>query len=255
MIIKFTALLRNSGRTLLLAGIFSAASAFATPQAATPNFSPAGGAYTSAQSVSITSATSGASVAYTTDGSIPTVSGGTITHGTLYSGAVIINGTSKLSAITFENGYLDSAVASCRYTVRPPTFRPQGVVNTPPMPILFAPTFNPPPGTFSATVSVTITTPDSGASIRYTTDGSTPTETIGNLYSGPLTINATTTLLAIAFETGATDSPVTSGTYTINIPTPTPPAGGGGAPNYGFLGFLAFAGILRWKLRKKHALT
>jgi hypothetical protein len=85
MIIKFTALLRNSGRTLLLAGIFSAASAFANPQVATPNFSPASGVYSSAQSVTITSATSDASIAYTTDGSIPTVSAGTVTHGTLYN--------------------------------------------------------------------------------------------------------------------------------------------------------------------------
>src|ERR1700730_1163615 len=37
-------------------------------QAATPTFSPAGGVYTSAQSVTISSATSGATIYYTTNG-------------------------------------------------------------------------------------------------------------------------------------------------------------------------------------------
>ncbi|HZP58819.1 MAG TPA: chondroitinase-B domain-containing protein, partial [Opitutaceae bacterium] len=42
-----------------------------TPQAAAPAFSPGGGTYTGAQSVTITSATSGTSIRYTTDGSAP----------------------------------------------------------------------------------------------------------------------------------------------------------------------------------------
>jgi uncharacterized repeat protein (TIGR03803 family) len=127
-----------------------------------------------------------------------------------------------------------------------------------------APTFSPAAGTYTSTQTVTITSATTGASIRYTTDGSTPTEVGGTLYSGPVSISATTTLNAIAFLSGDLNSPVTSGAFTINIstptptPTPTPPAsggGGGGAPSYGFLGFLAFAGIWRWKLRKIQALT
>ncbi|HZP59567.1 MAG TPA: FN3 associated domain-containing protein, partial [Opitutaceae bacterium] len=56
------------------------------------------------------------------------------------------------------------------------------------------------------------------ASIRYTTDGSTPSETVGTVYSGPVSISNTsspTTLTAIAYKTGLTDSPITSGVYTI----------------------------------------
>ncbi len=117
MIIKFFALQRHVNCAILLAGIFSAASALATPQVATPNFSPSGGAYANAQSVTITSATSGALIAYTTDGSMPTVFGGTITNGTLYADAITVSPATTLSAIAFENGYTDSAVAIDGYTL------------------------------------------------------------------------------------------------------------------------------------------
>jgi len=78
-----------------------------------------------------------------------------------------------------------------------------------------APSFSPAAGTYSGAQNVTITSATSGASIRYTTDGSTPSETAGTLYSAPVSIGATTTLQAIAYETGLTDSAITSGTYTI----------------------------------------
>ena len=84
-----------------------------------------------------------------------------------------------------------------------------------------APTFNPVGGTYSSAQNVTISTSTSGATIRYTTDGSTPSETAGTIYSGPVNIAATTTLKAIAYESGFTDSAVTSAAYTIGT-TPPP---------------------------------
>jgi hypothetical protein len=88
-----------------------------------------------------------------------------------------------------------------------------------------APSFSPAAGSYTTAQSVTISTTTSGASIRYTTDGvTTPTSTVGTLYTGPVTISATTTLQAIAYKSGLTDSTVTSGTYTINssggLPSP-----------------------------------
>jgi uncharacterized repeat protein (TIGR03803 family) len=127
------------------------------------------------------------------------------------------------------------------------------------LPMVAAPTFSPAAGTYTSAQAVTISTTTSGASIRYTTDLSTPTETTGTLYTGPVTVSSPTILKAIAYLSGDLNSPVTSGSFNISInitltPTPTPaPAasgGGGGAPSYWFIGFLAFAGILRWKLRK-----
>ena len=83
-----------------------------------------------------------------------------------------------------------------------------------------APTFSPGPGTFTSPQSVSIASATSGASIRYTTNGTTPSSTVGTVYTGPVTISATTTLKAIAYKSGSTDSSVTSGTYTINISNP-----------------------------------
>lgn len=82
--------------------------------------------------------------------------------------------------------------------------------------VVASPIFSPAAGTYSGTQSVTISTSTAGASIRYTTDGTTPTSTTGTLYSGPASIAATSTLKAIAYKSGMSDSNITSGLYTIN---------------------------------------
>jgi rhamnogalacturonyl hydrolase YesR len=174
------------------------AGASGTP-VATPTFSPGGGTYSSAQTVTISTTTSGASIRYTTNGSTPSE-----TVGTLYSGPVSIGSTATLQAMAYESGLTDSAVTSAAYTI-----------GTPPPPQVAAPTFSPGGGTYSSAQTVTISTTTSGASIRYTTNGSTPSETVGTLYSGPVSIGSTATLQAMAYESGLTDSVVTSATYTI----------------------------------------
>jgi len=83
-----------------------------------------------------------------------------------------------------------------------------------------APTFNPVAGTYASSQSVTISTTTSGASIRYTLDGSTPTSTVGTPYSTPVSISSTTTLKAIAYKSGLTSSAVNSATYTISTSQP-----------------------------------
>jgi hypothetical protein len=91
-----------------------------------------------------------------------------------------------------------------------------------------APVFSPAPGTYTGAQNVTITSATSGATIRYTTNGTTPTTTNGIVYAGPVNIGATTTLKAIAYKSGLTNSNVTTGTYTIN----TGPAGIVGDPGF-----------------------
>ena len=59
---------------------------------------------------------------------------------------------------------------------------------------------------------MSISGPD-GAEIRYTTDGSTPTES-SSLYSSPLTLSATTTVKAIAIKNGVSSS-VATRTFTL----------------------------------------
>ena len=57
-------------------------------------------------------------------------------------------------------------------------------------------------GTYGTAQLVTISTTTNGATIRYTTDGSTPSEIAGTVYSSPVTISADLTLQAIAYATG-----------------------------------------------------
>ena len=78
------------------------------------------------------------------------------------------------------------------------------------------PTFSPAPGTFATAQSVSINDSLSGATIYYTTNGSTPT-TASTVYSGPIAVSATETIEAIAANatSGYSASPVASGAYTI----------------------------------------
>jgi len=61
------------------------------------------------------------------------------------------------------------------------------------------PQFNQTPGYHGAPISVTITSPQPGVEIRYTTDGLNPT-TGSTLYTGPINLNVTTVLRARAFH-------------------------------------------------------
>src|SRR2546422_6485052 len=176
---------------------------------ATPTFSPAGGTYTGSVTVSISDATSGAAIHYTTDGSTPT------TSSPVYGGALTFTQTTTLNAMAAASGMTDSAVASATYTIQQ-----QQQVATP--------AFSPGGGTYTGSVTVSISDATSGATIHYTTDGSTPT-TSSAVYGGALTFTQTTTLKAMAAASGMTDSAVASATYTIQqrVATPAFSPGGG----------------------------
>ena len=80
------------------------------------------------------------------------------------------------------------------------------------------PTFSLTEGLYTSTQSVTISCETSGATIYYTTDGSTPT-TSSNVYSSAISISSTTTIKAIATKNNYLNSSVASATYTIFILT------------------------------------
>ncbi|WP_232836600.1 chitobiase/beta-hexosaminidase C-terminal domain-containing protein [Lentzea terrae] len=77
-----------------------------------------------------------------------------------------------------------------------------------------APTFSPPGGAYTSAQTVTITTATSGAAIRYTVDGSTPTAS-SPLYTGPISVPTSRTVNAIGIKAGLTNSATASATYTI----------------------------------------
>lgn len=80
-------------------------------------------------------------------------------------------------------------------------------------------TFNPPGGSYQTVQNITLSTSNPEATIRYTTDGSDPTEA-SPIYSNPIIIPLNTPALTIkarAFCTGWDASNITQATYTINI--------------------------------------
>ncbi|WP_410618221.1 chitobiase/beta-hexosaminidase C-terminal domain-containing protein [Amycolatopsis sp. cmx-8-4] len=93
-----------------------------------------------------------------------------------------------------------------------------------------APTFSPPGGTYSAAQTVTISSATSGATIRYTVDGSTPTASSPQ-YTAPISVPGSRTVNAIALKSGSTTSAVSSATYTIGTQAGCPTQSD--TPNFG----------------------
>jgi carbohydrate binding protein with CBM56 domain/chitobiase/beta-hexosaminidase-like protein len=94
------------------------------------------------------------------------------------------------------------------------------------------PTFSPPGGQYTSTQTVTISTATSGATIRYTVDGSTPTAS-STLYSGPISVPSTRTVNAIGLKSGLSNSAVAGATYTIGTTVPTSCPTQSDVPNFG----------------------
>jgi N-acetylneuraminic acid mutarotase len=85
---------------------------------------------------------------------------------------------------------------------------------SPALPAAAAPTFSPVAGTYSTTQTVSIDDATAGATIYYTTDGTTPTNS-STVYSGPVLVETTETLEAVATASGDSPSSVATATYTI----------------------------------------
>ncbi len=173
------------------------------PRVEAPVFSFAGGSFSRAQSVAISCATAGASIKYTTDGTLPTQ-----TNGALYSGAIAIDKRMSLKAAAFKAGMLDSAVTAAFYDVNIAS-------ETAP-----APVFNPAPGAFISKQSVAIVSAVEGALIKYTLDGSAPSYNNGFVYSEPLVIMEPVTVKAVVIKEGMNDSAAASGFFDVNIVGP-----------------------------------
>ena len=68
-------------------------------------------------------------------------------------------------------------------------------------------------GRYSAPFNLAITTATPGATIRYTTNGATPTINSGTIYTGPIPISSTTVVRAAAFKADWRSTNVDSKTY------------------------------------------
>jgi len=166
-----------------------------TIAASAPTFSPAAGTYYTPLSVTLSDATSGVLIYYTTNGSFPTTSSPSCSSPCM----IPVSTTTTIRAMAAGNGISQSNTSVAVYTI---------AANTP--------TFSPGSGTYSSPQSVTISDTTSGATIYYTTDGSFPT-TSSPSCSNPctITVSTTSTIRAMAAGNGISQSGVAVSTYTI----------------------------------------
>ena len=189
---------------VLALGMFSCSNGIAYPvmetavvvTVETPEFNVASGAVNSGTEVTITCATEGAKIYYTTDGTEPTA------ESTEYTAAISVTPPMTLKAIAVKDGMNDSAVASASYTIK-------GTVSTP--------EFSVESGAVNSGTSVTISCATEGAKIYYTTDETEPTAE-STEYTEAIIVTEAVTLKAIAVKDGMNGSAVASVSYTIYTP-------------------------------------
>ncbi|HEX4770402.1 MAG TPA: chitobiase/beta-hexosaminidase C-terminal domain-containing protein, partial [Bryobacteraceae bacterium] len=164
-------------------------------QIAAPVIQPATETFSGSISVTMSDSTSGASIYYTTDGTLPTEASN------LYTGPFSVTSTTTIRAIATLTGFLGSPVTLVTYTSQAQ---------------VAAPVFSPSPGTYTSAQAVTISDPTAGTVIYYTLDGTTPT-TSSAVYSGPIQITSSSTINAIATATGQQNSPTSTANYSIQL--------------------------------------
>ena len=189
-----------------------------------PNFSPSPGTYNTPQTVTLSDATPGATIYYTTNGSTPT------TSSPVYAGPIAVSSSTTLQAIAVGNGYGASPDALGVYQI-----------------VALAPNFSPSPGSYNTPQTVTLSDATPGVTIYYTTNGSTPT-TSSPVYTGPITVSASTTLQAIAAGNGYAPSSIGGGAYKIVAAVPA------FSPSPGAYSGHRICHHLRWHARRDHLL-
>lgn len=209
--------------------------------AATPTFSVAAGTYTGDQTLTITDATPGAAIYYTTDGSTPD------TGSTLYDAPITVSTSETIKAIAAATGYTVSVAASADYVIKPKATPVLSAVQSSLNPAMTGNAV-----AFTVSISSTAGTPSgaitfmdgatqlsavtlSGATATYSTSSLTAgSHSITAVYSGDDNFTSATSAILTQFvetfsiapsngTSSATISPGGQATYTLTI---TPPAAG-----------------------------
>ena len=172
---------------------------------ATPVISPGSRFFSVGVNVTLSCATQGAVIYYTTNGNVPRP-GTTFTR--IYVGAFGVFSTTTVRALAMRQGFVNSAVAVAQFSLVAPSA------------ITPAPVISPAAGVYSGPQTISLSSPAPGALIYYTTNGNVPVpgSSFTMLYSGPFFIPGSTTIRAIAKSAGAANSAVSVGAYTITNP-------------------------------------
>ena len=169
---------------------------------AIPVLSLASGTYEDRATINATVSTPGATMRYTTDGSPPTGAS------TLLAGPVVLTQSTTLCVRAFSSDGYPGLTATATYTIR-----------------CAAPAFSPDPWTYPAQQTISLSSITPGAIVRYTTDGSEPSPTLGVIYDGTqISLDAPLTLKAVAYKPGLVPSTITSGQYVVGNQTLAPPS-------------------------------
>ena len=160
---------------------------------ATPSISPDAGTYDTGQSVTISCATSGASIYYTTDGSTPDATK------TLYTGAFSVVSGKTVKAIGIKSGSTNSAVASNNYVIRSVWACSTTTEKS-----------------FTVRVNTNTTITSTGGTYLRTSSGG------ADLTSLDLTANATTTVYIYGATSGTIIFPVVENINYLRIDSTTP---------------------------------
>lgn len=171
------------------------------PTVAVPKFTPSGGPFPGPVMVSISSQTTNAIIRYSVDGSAITSSS------TLYTAPFQVINSGTIKAKAFKQGVADSPQATADFEIQYPAA---------------APSMSPNGGEFYISTSVTLATSTSGATIRYTRDGSDVTQS-SPVYSSPFTLTSSAIVKAKAFKVGMTGSLQSQAAFVITplIASPT----------------------------------
>lgn len=171
--------------------------------AALPLISPAGGTHTGNVNVSLSTATAGATLRYTTNNTAVT------TSSPVYSGPLVLTANTTVRVKAFKSGMAASDERIATFAVKP-----------------YLPAASPNGGTFTGSVPVTLSSATSGTTLRYTTNNTAVTASSA-VYSGALSLGANTVLRVRAYKTGMTDSDELTTTFTLkpHIPVISPNGG------------------------------
>ncbi|MBQ4291172.1 MAG: chitobiase/beta-hexosaminidase C-terminal domain-containing protein [Muribaculaceae bacterium] len=123
--------------------------------------------FSGSTNITLTSA-SGGTIYYTTNGTTPTTSSSSVASG----GTVTISSTCQIKAFAVSTNYVAGNVTTS------PTYTSKCAT----------PVITPATGTYSKAQTVNITSTTPGATIHYTTDGTTPTAS-SPVFSSPITVN------------------------------------------------------------------
>jgi alpha-tubulin suppressor-like RCC1 family protein len=164
-----------------------------------PTFTLTSGTYQPDQIVTVASATDGATIHYTTDGTDPTESSSALASG----GTLTLRDSVTVRAQAYKSGWPPSHVAVVAYTFQVAT-----------------PQLTPPSGTYGDPQTVSINSSTSGATLRYTTDGSDPTDS-STIYNAPITISQNTTLQVKGYRSGVLSSDTVQAVYVLQVREPS----------------------------------